>query len=145
MLDLVEMVTKPGSLTYEYIQRYAGEKIGLSYLVSVLNQTAIINCNSRCELEEVWMCMSREHRTGLPNKLIPCPSGARNTSDTCKKARCEYVFIPLRNKIQIINTGDNDHNLSTIWTKFILIILILMILKLVLFFSAACCNLFLSY
>ncbi|CAF1625562.1 unnamed protein product, partial [Adineta ricciae] len=43
MLDLADMVTRPGSLTYQHIQRYAGEKIGLGYLISVLNQTSIIN------------------------------------------------------------------------------------------------------
>jgi len=143
MLDLVDMVTRPGSLTYEYIQRYAGEKIGLTYLVSALNQTAIINCNSKCELEEVWMCMGRDHRTGLPNKLISCPLGARNTSDSCKKARCEYVFVPLRNKLQTIHTGDDYF--STIWTKFLLIILILILFKLVLFFFGGFCSFFLSY
>ncbi|CAF4610104.1 unnamed protein product, partial [Rotaria magnacalcarata] len=41
------MATRPGSLTYEYIQRNAGEKVGLDYLVEALNQTAIINCNSK--------------------------------------------------------------------------------------------------
>ncbi|CAF4779463.1 unnamed protein product [Rotaria socialis] len=45
MLDLVDMATPPGSLTYEYIQRNAGEKVGLDCLVESLNQTAS-NSNS---------------------------------------------------------------------------------------------------
>jgi len=143
MLDLTDMVTRPGSLTYEYIQRYAGEKIGLNYLVYILNQTSIINCNSKCELEEIWICMGRDRRTGLPNKLISCPLGARNTSDSCKKSRCEYVYIPLRNKSQIINTGD-DYT-EKLWTKFIFLILILMFIKFALFFCGGCCTFFLPY
>jgi hypothetical protein len=87
--------------------------------------------------------MGRNHHTGLPNKLIPCPLGARITSDSCKKARCEYVFIPLRNKSQINNTGDDY--IQTIWTKFVIIILILIFLKLVLFFCGGCCTFFLPY
>lgn len=89
------------------------------------------------------MCMSRDHRTGLPNKLMTCPLGARNTSDSCRKSRCEYVLIPLRNKSQINNTGD-DYKL-TIWTKFLLLILILIFLKLVLFCCGAFCTFFLPY
>ncbi|CAF1384808.1 unnamed protein product [Adineta ricciae] len=136
MLDLVDMVTRPGSLTYEYIQRYSGEKIGIDYLVAMLNQTAIINCNSKCELEEVWMCMDRDETTGLPTRLIPCPSGARNTSDSCKKARCEYVFVPLRNQSQRILSDDN--HTSSNFTLFLFIILIIILLKYVLFLSASC-------
>jgi hypothetical protein len=87
--------------------------------------------------------MSRDHRTGLPNKLIPCPLGARNTSDSCKKARCEYVFIPLRDKSPINNT-DNDY-IQTLWRKFLFVILILILIKFLLLFFGACCSLFLSY
>jgi hypothetical protein len=86
--------------------------------------------------------MGRDHRTGLPNKLITCPLGARNTSDSCKKARCEYVFIPLRNKSPINNnTGDDDY-IQIFWTKFLLIILILIFIKLVVFFCGGCYSLF---
>jgi hypothetical protein len=84
--------------------------------------------------------MGRDHRTGLPNKLIPCPLGARNTSDSCKKSRCEYVLIPLRTKSQ---TGDDY--LQKLWSKFLVIIFILIILKLFFVFSGACCTFFLSY
>ncbi|CAF1117577.1 unnamed protein product [Rotaria sordida] len=143
MLDLTDMVTRPGSLTYEYIQRYAGEKIGLTYLISMLNQTAIINCNSKCELEEIWICINRNHHTGLPNESISCPLGARNTSDSCKKARCEYVFIPLRNKLQSNNTGENSTQI--IWIKFILIIFIFTLLKLVFFFCGGFYAFFYSF
>ncbi len=111
--------------------------------MSLLNQTSIINCNSKCELEELWMCMGRDHRTGLPNKLITCPLGARNTSDSCKKARCEYVFIPLRNRSQINNTGDDY--IQRQWKKFLVIILIFMFIKFLLFFFVSCCTFFLSY
>ncbi|CAF5157689.1 unnamed protein product, partial [Rotaria sp. Silwood1] len=81
-----------------YIQRNVGQKVNLNYLVTALNQTAIINCNSKCELEEIAICMNRDHHTNLPKRFITCPLGARNTSDSCKKAQCEYIFIPLRNQ-----------------------------------------------
>jgi hypothetical protein len=84
------------------------------------------------------MCVSRDHRTGLPNKPVPCPLGARNTSDTCKKARCEYVFIPLRTRLQTITTGEDYF--STIWTKFLLVIFLLILLKLVLFCLGGFCT-----
>ena len=84
-----------------------------------MNQTAIINCNSKCELEEVWMCVNRNEQTGLPTELIPCPLGARNTSDSCRKARCEYVYIPLR-------TQDKDISL---WINFFLIIFVVLLLN----------------
>ncbi|CAF3653075.1 unnamed protein product [Adineta steineri] len=127
MLDLVDMVTRPGSLTYEYIQRYAGEKIGLDYLLTIFNQTAIINCNSKCELEEIWMCMNRDDDSGLPNRLITCPPGARNASDSCRKARCEYVFIPLRNHVGVNHTG--DYYFSSILRNLLCFIFILILLK----------------
>ncbi|CAF3682882.1 unnamed protein product [Rotaria sp. Silwood1] len=117
MLDLTDMFTRPGSLTYEYIQYNAGKKINLTYLLSIFNQTAIIICNSKCELEEIELCINRDYYTGLPNQLITCPLGARNASDTCKDIRCEYIFIPLRNKIQL-----NSNQI--IWKKFILFIFI---------------------
>ena len=88
------------------------------------------------------MCMGRDHRTGLPNKLMPCPLGARNTSDTCKKARCEYVFIPTRHKYK---TPGDDYSVPAIWTKFMLVILVLMFLKFIVFFCGGCCTLFLPY
>ena len=110
----------------------------------MLNQTTIINCNSKCELEEVWMCMGRDRRTGLPNKLMPCPLGARNTSDSCKKARCEYVFIPLRNRSQL-NHNTGDDYIQKIWTKFVYLILLLILLKLVLFFCGGFCTFLFSY
>ncbi|UJR32000.1 hypothetical protein I4U23_019470 [Adineta vaga] len=144
MLDLADMQTQPGSLTYEHIQRYAGEKIGLSYLISLLNQTAIINCNNRCELEEVWMCMSRQYHTGLPNQLIPCPLGAFHTSDSCQKSRCEYVYIPLRKKSPFPKDIDTDF-IPTLWTKLVFIILILMFVKLLVVFCGGCYAYFLSY
>jgi hypothetical protein len=88
--------------------------------------------------------MGRDHRTGLPNKLIPCPLGARITSDSCKKSRCEYVFIPLRDKSQsTIITGDDY--IEKIWTKLFHIILILILIKLILFLSAVFCTYFLPY
>ncbi|CAF1055418.1 unnamed protein product [Rotaria sordida] len=127
MLNLVDMATRPGSLTYEYIQRYAGEKVGINYLIAALNQTAIINCNSKCELEEVWMCMHRDRHTGLPNRFVTCPPGARNTSDSCKKAQCEYVFIPLRNQYRQIST--DNYYFPPLWTTLLSIIFLLILLK----------------
>ncbi len=88
--------------------------------------------------------MGRDHRTGLPNKLIPCPLGARNTSDSCKKSRCQYVFIPLRDKSSIDNNTGNDY-IQKLWTKFLFVILILMFIKFLVFFFGACYSFFLSY
>ncbi|CAF3518559.1 unnamed protein product [Rotaria socialis] len=140
MLDLTDTVTRPGSLIYEYIQRYAGEKIGLTYLISMLNQTSIINCNSKCELEELQICIDRDQNTGLPNKLIPCPLGARNTSDSCRKARCEYVSIPLRNRLEL-NIINQDY-VPKIWTILIRVIFVLLVLKLVLVSFGGSYNIF---
>jgi hypothetical protein len=69
------------------------------------------------------MCIDRDVGTGLPNQLITCPLGARYASDSCKKARCEYVFIPLRNSIRQIN-GDNS-----IYINLLFIILLLILFK----------------
>jgi hypothetical protein len=69
------------------------------------------------------MCMNRDDQTGLPNKLIPCPSGARNASDSCKKFRCKYVFIPLRNPIREI------YSYNSIWRNLFSIIFLLILLK----------------
>jgi hypothetical protein len=74
------------------------------------------------------MCMNRDDHTGLPNQLIPCPLGARYASDSCKKARCEYVFIPLRNPNRQIHTD------NLIWINLFIIILVLILLKSFLFF-----------
>jgi len=65
--------------------------------------------------------MDRDIDTGLPNQLIQCPPGARYASDSCKKARCEYVFIPLRNPIQQIN-GDNSIYINLLFIIFLLIL-----------------------
>ncbi|CAF4195552.1 unnamed protein product, partial [Rotaria sp. Silwood2] len=119
-----------------YIQRYAGQKIALTYLISVFNQTAIISCNSKCELEEIGICINRDDHTGLPNNFITCPLGARNASDSCKEDRCEYIFIPLRNKLQS-NNIDEDFN-QIIWTKLIRIIFILIFFKVILIFCGSC-------
>ncbi|UJR14731.1 hypothetical protein I4U23_001723 [Adineta vaga] len=135
MLDLIDKFTRPGSLTYEYIQRYAGEKIGLDYLVTMLNQTAIINCNSKCELEEVWMCVHRDDDSGIPDRLISCPLGARNVSDSCRHARCEYVFIPLRNQTRQIILDDN--NFPSISIQILLFIFLLILLKYILVLCAS--------
>ncbi len=86
------------------------------------------------------MCMGRDRRTGLPNKLIPCPLGARNTSDSCQKSRCAYVSIPLRNHSEKNHTG-NDY-LSKFWSKILFLILILIFLKLVLVCCGGCCTFF---
>ena len=75
--------------------------------------------------------MGRDHRTGLPNKLIPCPLGARKTSDSCRKSRCEYVSIPIRGQTQ--NLGD-DYK-ENIWIQWLLI---LIFLKLFVIFCGAC-------
>jgi hypothetical protein len=88
-----------------------------------LNQTAIINCNSKCELEEIQMCMNRDDQTGLPKQLIQCPIGARITSDSCEKARCKYVFIPLR------NPSPEIHLDYSYWLNIISIIFLLIIFK----------------
>jgi hypothetical protein len=85
------------------------------------------------------MCMGRDHRTGLPNKLMPCPLGARHTSDSCQKSRCEYVYIPLRNKTQF-NTNTGDDIIQKIWTNFLLLILLLILLKFLLFFCGGFCT-----
>ena len=99
----------------------------------MLNQTSIINCNSKCELEEVWMCIDRDGDTGLPNKLISCPLGARMTSNSCQKAQCEYVVVPLRNKF--IQLDDSYYfYIQTIWRKFILIIVMFIFFKFILVF-----------
>ncbi|CAF2098977.1 unnamed protein product [Rotaria magnacalcarata] len=144
MLDLTDTVTRPSSLTYEYIQLYAGEKIGLTYLISMLNQTSIINCNSKCELEELWICIDRDQNTGLPNKLIPCPLGARNTSDSCRKARCEYVSIPRRNRLEL-NIINEDY-IPKIWTILIRVIFVFLVLKLILIsFGGSYSTLFYSF
>lgn len=88
-----------------------GEKIGLDYLINAFNRTAIVNCNEKCELEELWLCVERISATGLPGGLIECPSGARNVSDSCRKYRCEYVFIPPRNQsVSIDSLNDNPEN-----------------------------------
>jgi hypothetical protein len=85
--------------------------------------------------------MGRDGLTGLPNKLIPCPAGARNTSDSCQKSRCAYVSIPLRNR-STIRTPTKDEYLWKICRKFILVILILIVLKIVFVICGACCTLF---
>ncbi|CAF4327061.1 unnamed protein product, partial [Rotaria magnacalcarata] len=136
MLDLVDMATRPGSLTYEYIQRNAGEKVGLDYLVEALNQTAIINCNSKCELDEIQLCMHRDHHTGLPTRFVACPPGARNNSDSCKKAHCEYVLIPLSKEHRQIHTDDYDF--PSIWTILLSIIVLLILIKYLVLLCGAC-------
>jgi len=86
--------------------------------------------------------MGRDHRTGLPDKLIPCPLGARHTSDSCQKSRCEYVSIPLRTKSRFITTNTGDDYLQKLWTKCFFLILLLMLLKLILFFCGGFCTYF---
>lgn len=110
----------------QYIQRYAGEKIGLTYLLTMLNQTAIVSCNSKCELEELWLCLGRDDQTGYPTAPIPCPFGARNTSDSCRKARCEYVSLPIRTPTDRIEIKSyDDHFLLLAIFLFIALKLIL--------------------
>jgi len=65
-------------------------------LLNAFNQTATISCTNKCELDEIAFCISRDNQTGLPGQSIPCPIGAQTSSDTCQKARCEYVYIPAR-------------------------------------------------
>jgi hypothetical protein len=72
--------------------------------------------------------MDRDIDTGLPNQLIPCPPGARYASDSCKKSRCEYVFIPLRNPNRQINV---DHS---IYINLLCIIFLLILFKYFLYF-----------
>ncbi|CAF1330825.1 unnamed protein product [Rotaria sp. Silwood1] len=137
MLNLVDMATRPGSLTYEYIQRNVGQKVNLNYLVTALNQTAIINCNSKCELEEIAICMNRDHHTNLPKRFITCPLGARNTSDSCKKAQCEYIFIPLRNQYRQ-KSSINIYYFPVTWTILLYIIFLLILFKYLILVFGAC-------
>lgn len=102
----------------------------------MLNQTAIINCNSRCELEEVWMCMARDVNTGLPNGFMPCPAGARNASDSCRKSHCEYVVVPVRNQNRPNELADLSSSYR--WANFVYVILAVLVFKYVLFFAASC-------
>ncbi len=81
------------------------------------------------------MCMNRDNQSGLPIELIKCPTGAREASDSCKKARCEYVFIPLRNQNREIHSSDY-HFLQTILS----IIFLLILLKYIVFFCVGFYN-----
>jgi hypothetical protein len=77
------------------------------------------------------MCMDRDDYTGLPNQLIACPAGARYASDSCQKARCEYVFIPLRNPSKQIPSS------NSIWINILCIIFLLIFLKYFLVFYSS--------
>lgn len=93
---MFEIIAKIDSIVLiQYIQRHKGEKVDINNLIKAFNQTAIINCNSKCELDELQLCVNRDDQTGLPKQLIQCPLGATITSDSCQKAQCEYVLIPL--------------------------------------------------
>jgi hypothetical protein len=73
--------------------------------------------------------MNRDDQTGLPTQLIQCPIGARITSDSCEKARCKYVYIPLR-------SHPRENDLDFLFPlKIISIIFLLIILKYFLSFS----------
>jgi hypothetical protein len=80
--------------------------------------------------------MDRDDQSGLPKQLIQCPTGARITSDSCKKARCEYVFIPLRDENKQIHPSEN-HFLANL----LLIIFVLIVLKYLVFFCSCLYNL----
>jgi hypothetical protein len=69
------------------------------------------------------MCINRDDQTGLPNQLIQCPIGARITSDSCEKARCKYVFIPLRNQYREIHLD------NSLWINLISIIFLIILFK----------------
>ena len=49
--------------------------------------------------------MGRDEQTGLPNNPIRCPEGARNVSDSCRKAKCEYVIIPRQRQEQAVSNS----------------------------------------
>lgn len=90
--------------------------------------------------------MGRDDQTGLPNQPIPCPLGARHTSDSCEKAHCAYVSIPLHHRISFsipprpLPTG-YDNYLSTIWQKLLYLTLIIIFLKYFLILCTLCFSL----
>lgn len=85
--------------------------------------------------------MGRDRRTGLPSKLIGCPSGARNTSDSCRKAHCEFVYLPVRDSMAsrtIGVAGSNELILALCAELVVILLLLLVLLKLAVFSFAAC-------
>lgn len=76
--------------------------------------------------------MGRDDQTGLPNQLIPCPLGARNASDSCKKSRCEYVIIPLSISPILPTTQIDLYN--SIWINIFCLIFLVIILKYLTYF-----------
>lgn len=91
--------------------------------------------------------MGRDERTGLPNQPIPCPLGARHTSDSCEKAHCAYVSIPLHHRISFsfppvhLPTGADDDYFSTIWGKLLFLTLVVICLKYFLVLCSCCFSL----
>ena len=85
--------------------------------------------------------MGRDQRTGLPNAPIPCPLGARHTSDSCEKARCAYVSIPLHHrKISSLSQPTANDYLSTIVSKLLCLTLLVIFLKYFLLLASMCCS-----
>lgn len=76
--------------------------------------------------------MSRDDQTGLPNQLIPCPAGARNASNSCKKARCEYVLIPLSKPTT--TTTRQIYIDNSIWINLFSFIFLLILIKYLIYF-----------
>ena len=103
----------------------AGGRIPLAYLLEMFNQTAIVSCNSKCELEEFWICFARDNLTGYPTHPIPCPFGARNTSDSCLKSHCEFLSIPIRQRTIYRRVFDSYSNCYCCLMIFVLFVIIM--------------------
>lgn len=80
--------------------------------------------------------MHRNHHTGLPDRFIPCPFGARNTSDSCQKAKCVYVSIP------IDAIYSNNVWIPSVWTTLLSIIFLLILIKYLLILCGVCCHIY---
>lgn len=115
---------------FQYIQLNAGGRIPMNFLLEMFNQTATVSCNSKCQLEELALCFGRDESTGYPTHPIPCPLGARNTSDSCAKSHCELLSIPKRSttpKHRIESTSPSDH---CCFCFLLMLILLLIVVKL---------------
>ena len=80
------------------VQKRRGQSIDYATLRSALNLKGAAQCNSKCQLTEIWFCYAKD-ADGFPSAdIIKCGPG-NLSADTCDPAirgskNCTIVIIP---------------------------------------------------
>jgi ribonuclease I len=82
--------TLPGTVAHDFIAAAAGRNVTYKDMVTRLNGVAAPQCNTRCQLSEVWYCVGRD-ADGYPTDVMQC-TAAELAADNCVK--CLEISIP---------------------------------------------------